>query len=260
MTRRLLNTQVRHFGLLVPLRQPETAATIADQLKYPLTEKYFKDLEAKYEAFNESCKAELQEMNQNIITDIIDRGGHEGWETEANLNYMQKSFNFKSFEEANAFVQHVSKFCNEKDHHPEWRVTDHGCTVNVKLTSHFAGNKVTRLDFELAEAMNNSYLLTFGRYRRGTFFNESRISDLKILFGTFVALSFVFNLLVGPKYPIVPQHYSGKPIEQEIDFSPALATRSQLIADKYSHLNVINWASVQLHKGDGKIREWYEGK
>lgn len=108
-------------------------------------------------------------MNQNIITDIMDRGGHDGWETEANLNYMQKSFEFKSFEEANMFVQHVSKFCNQKDHHPEWSVSNGGCTVNVKLTSHFAGNKVTRLDFELAEAMNNSYFLTAGRFTRGGF-------------------------------------------------------------------------------------------
>ena len=89
-------------------------------------------------------------MNQNVITNIMDSGGHDGWETAENLDYMKKSFEFVSFEEANTFIQHVSKFCNEKDHHPEWSSSDGGKVVNVRLTSHFAGNKVTRLDFELA--------------------------------------------------------------------------------------------------------------
>jgi pterin-4a-carbinolamine dehydratase len=43
---------------------------------------------------------------------------------------------------------------NKLDHHPEWKLSNNGLTVDVRLTSHFAGNKVTRLDFELAEAMN----------------------------------------------------------------------------------------------------------
>ncbi len=37
---------------------------------------------------------------------------------------------------------------------------DGGKTVEVRLTSHFAGNKVTRLDFQLAEAMNEAYSIT----------------------------------------------------------------------------------------------------
>lgn len=133
----------------------------------------------------------------------MDRGGHDGWETEANLNYMQKSFEFKSFEEANTFVQEVSKFCNEKDHHPQWNVTNGGKTVNVKLTSHFASNKVTRLDFELAEAMNNSYFLTAGRYRIAPLLDEKAWSTLKILFGGFVGLSFFYKFTTGPDYEIV---------------------------------------------------------
>ena len=46
------------------------------------------------------------------------------------------------------------------DHHPEWRLSNGGRTVDVKLTSHFANNTVTRLDFQLAEAMNEAYTLT----------------------------------------------------------------------------------------------------
>ena len=137
-------------------------------------------------------------MNQNIITDIMERGGHDGWEIDASLNFMKKAFEFRSFEEANTFVQHVSKFCNEKDHHPEWNVSNGGKVVNVKLTSHFAGNKVTRLDFELAEAMNNSHFLTAGRYSVAPYLNEKSWSTLKILFGGFVAFSFVIRFLTGP--------------------------------------------------------------
>ena len=139
----------------------------------------------------------------------MDRGGHDGWETEANLNFMTKSFEFKSFEEANMFVQHVSKFCNEKDHHPEWNVTNGGMTVNVKLTSHFADNKVTRLDFELAEAMNNSYFLTNGRYLIAPILDEKGWSTMKILFGSLVALSFFFKFATGPSTELVVQKKSG---------------------------------------------------
>lgn len=137
-------------------------------------------------------------MNQNIIEDIMDRGGHDGWETEENLAYMQKQFDFNSFEEANMFVQHVGKFAKEKDHHPEWHVTNRGKSVNVKLTSHFAGNRVTRLDFELAEAMNNSYFLTKGQFSRSPFADEKLWSTVRILVGSFVALSFIFTYVTSP--------------------------------------------------------------
>ena len=99
-------------------------------------------------------------MNQNIIENIMDRGGVEGWTVADNLDHLKRSFNFGSFEQAQAFCQGVTKFCNEKDHHPEWSITDGGRTVNVTLTSHFAGNKVTRLDFELAQALNDSAYIT----------------------------------------------------------------------------------------------------
>jgi len=50
------------------------------------------------------------------------------------------------------------------DHHPEWKLSNNGMTVDVRLTSHFAGNKVTRLDFELAEAMNEAYSITLSTF------------------------------------------------------------------------------------------------
>ena len=76
--------------------------------------------------------------------------------------------------------------------------------MNVKLTSHFAGNKVTRLDFELAEAMNNSYFLTAGRYSLAPLLDEKAWSTLKIFFGSFVAISFLFKFMTGPNTEIIP--------------------------------------------------------
>ena len=255
--RALIAQQMRQFSLLVPV-QPNSVVP-ADLLRFPATEAHLRQLEESYLAFNEQCKAELQMMNQNIIEDIMDRGGHDGWETEANLAYMQKQFEFKSFEEANSFVQHVSKFCNQKQHHPEWSVTNGGRTVNVKLTSHFAGNRVTRLDFELAEAMNNSYFLTAGKFSRSPLQDEKLWSTIRILVGSVVALSFFFKFVTGPSYSLKQQPRSGVPIKQEMDFSGPVALRSQQVADKFSRDHLIAWGSVQLHANQGR-KESYEAK
>ena len=59
----------------------------------------------------------------------------------------------------------VGKDADAKDHHPEWSTADGGRTVKARLTSHFAQNTVTRLDFELAEAMNNAYTETRGTFK-----------------------------------------------------------------------------------------------
>ena len=50
------------------------------------------------------------------------------------------------------------------DHHPEWNITNGGKTVNVRLTSHFNNNKVTKLDFELAEIMNEQEGVTLSTF------------------------------------------------------------------------------------------------
>ena len=53
----------------------------------------------------------------------------------------------------------VGKYCTQKDHHPFWELKNEGKELTVTLTSHFAGNKVTLFDFELAEHMNKQYAL-----------------------------------------------------------------------------------------------------
>ena len=147
-------------------------------------------------------------MNKNIIDNIVDRGGNEGWDTTE--DYLKKSFTFDSFEEAQAFCRGVTNFCNEKDHHPEWSTADSGRTINVTLTSHFAGNKVTRLDFELAEALNNAYSLTAGRYRVHPRLDAGQWASVKIGVGMFVLGSFFLRLATGSNHEEKPQGPSGE--------------------------------------------------
>lgn len=46
-----------------------------------LTDAEMDKLNISYKEFNARCAEELKEMNQNRITNIIERGGVEGWET-----------------------------------------------------------------------------------------------------------------------------------------------------------------------------------
>ena len=101
-------------------------------------------------------------MQQTQISNIIDAGGTEGWDTHedehsANLAYLSKTFSFDSFEDGEKFVHKVGVFCEQIDHHPEWSAKNGGKTLNVRLTSHFADNTVTLFDFRLAQYMNVVY-------------------------------------------------------------------------------------------------------
>ena len=130
---------------------------------FALTEAHLKEIEDKHDAFNQICRSQLVEMNTNKINAIEDRGGDAGWEQHVEGDTMlalTKSFEFDSYEKGQAFVQAVSVYCDTKDHHPEWSTENGGLVINVKLTSHFAGNTVSLLDYELAEHMNKSYNVT----------------------------------------------------------------------------------------------------
>ena len=66
-----------------------------------------------------------------------------------------KTFTFASFEEAMQFMQKAAPFISESDHHPTWSNTYN--RVEVKLTTHDAGNKVTEKDRKLAEYLDKIY-------------------------------------------------------------------------------------------------------
>ena len=138
-------------------------------------------------------------MNQTRITNIIDRGGIEGWHDSGNLDSFTKTFEFESFEQGQAFVQAVGKYAEIKDHHPEWTCLNGGKSISVKLTSHFANNKVTLFDFEMAEHMNQVYNDTQG-FKMFPRFQERQIVNLCIGVGTFVFLYSGFQWLTTPSF------------------------------------------------------------
>jgi 4a-hydroxytetrahydrobiopterin dehydratase len=68
------------------------------------------------------------------------------WKEENNS--LIKTFEFSSFEDAMQFIQNATPFISETDHHPTWSNTYN--RIEVKLTTHDAGNKITEKDRKLA--------------------------------------------------------------------------------------------------------------
>jgi 4a-hydroxytetrahydrobiopterin dehydratase len=75
------------------------------------------------------------------------------WKEENQV--LVKTFTFASFEEAMQFMQNAGPFISETDHHPTWSNTYN--RVEVKLTTHDAGNKVTEKDRKLANYLDELF-------------------------------------------------------------------------------------------------------
>ena len=67
-------------------------------------------------------------------------------------NKLHKSFKFKNFSEAFAFMTSVALAAEKMDHHPLW--TNMYNTVDIWLSTHDAGNTVTEKDKILARAID----------------------------------------------------------------------------------------------------------
>ncbi|MGV9011829.1 MAG: 4a-hydroxytetrahydrobiopterin dehydratase [Flavobacteriales bacterium] len=65
---------------------------------------------------------------------------------------LQRSFQFKDFSEAFAFMARVALASEKMDHHPEWSNVYN--KVDIKLSSHDAGDKVTDKDRKLAKVID----------------------------------------------------------------------------------------------------------
>ena len=65
--------------LLVPLKEKDQLPFEARYQDQTIAE--FDQLDVEHREFNVRCSEELKEMNQNRITNIIERGGVEGWDT-----------------------------------------------------------------------------------------------------------------------------------------------------------------------------------
>ena len=72
------------------------------------------------------------------------------WEEKDNKLY--RSFTFKDFSGAFAFMTRVALLAEKHDHHPTW--TNTWNKVEIWLCSHDAGNTVTSRDRKLAESID----------------------------------------------------------------------------------------------------------
>ncbi|SFA75683.1 4a-hydroxytetrahydrobiopterin dehydratase [Algoriphagus aquimarinus] len=67
-------------------------------------------------------------------------------------NKLKKTFKFKDFQEAFAFMTRVAFLAEAQNHHPNWSNVYN--TVEIELTTHDAGNTVTKKDHALAKAID----------------------------------------------------------------------------------------------------------
>jgi 4a-hydroxytetrahydrobiopterin dehydratase len=72
------------------------------------------------------------------------------WKEENNS--LKRSFKFKDFVEAWAFMTQVALIAEKMNHHPEWRNVYN--TVDITLTTHDEGNTITDKDRELAKKID----------------------------------------------------------------------------------------------------------
>ena len=67
-------------------------------------------------------------------------------------NSLKKSFKFKDFSQAFAFMTRVALAAEKMDHHPNW--TNVYNTVDITLNTHSAGDIVTAKDKKLAKEID----------------------------------------------------------------------------------------------------------
>lgn len=77
----------------------------------------------------------------------------DGWTMAEDALSIRKTFTFKTFRRAFAFMTESALSAEKMNHHPEWFNVYN--RVEVTLTTHDAGG-VTELDLKLAGAMNKA--------------------------------------------------------------------------------------------------------
>ena len=75
----------------------------------------------------------------------------DGWTLATDGGSISRTFTFRNFSEAFAFMTRSALAAEKLDHHPDW--SNVYKTVVVTLNTHDAGG-LTGLDFELAKRMN----------------------------------------------------------------------------------------------------------
>lgn len=75
----------------------------------------------------------------------------EGWDWDVKRDAIARSYTFRDFSEAFAFMTRVALAAEQVDHHPEWSNVYN--KVYILLTTHDAGG-LTRRDIELAKRID----------------------------------------------------------------------------------------------------------
>lgn len=70
-------------------------------------------------------------------------------------NRLTRTFIFKNFSEAFAFMTRVAILAEQHEHHPNW--SNVWNTVKIELTTHDAGNTITQKDRDLATAIDKLF-------------------------------------------------------------------------------------------------------
>ena len=88
-------------------------------------------------------------MDRDEVAEAMTR--LDGWALAEDGRSIGRTFTFRNFSEAFAFMTRVALAAEKIDHHPDW--SNVYKTVDVTLSTHDAGG-LTALDFELAAKMN----------------------------------------------------------------------------------------------------------
>ena len=70
-------------------------------------------------------------------------------------NQLKRSFTFKDFSEAFAFMSRVALLAEKMNHHPTWSNTYN--KVDITLCTHDEGNTITDKDEKMAKAIDVIY-------------------------------------------------------------------------------------------------------
>ena len=87
-------------------------------------------------------------MNKETRADALI--GLDGWSDTEDRDAIQKTFTFKSFNQAFSFMTRVAMEAEKANHHPEWFNVYN--RVDVTLKTHDAGG-ITEKDIKLAQFM-----------------------------------------------------------------------------------------------------------
>ena len=90
-------------------------------------------------------------MEDGFLKEALADAGIAGWDGDKQA--LTKRYVFSSFEAAIGFMSACREEIDRLNHHPEW--TNVYNSVNVRLTTHDAGNVVTDKDIVLAKILDS---------------------------------------------------------------------------------------------------------